>query len=89
MTTTIQVRTEEELKNGSEQVLIALGMDLSVAIRMFLNQVVLRGGLPFEVVLPQPNATTLKAISDSYDRKNIRHASSVSAMLEALDRRDD
>jgi DNA-damage-inducible protein J len=89
MTTTIQVRTEAELKRRSEKVLNELGMDLSGAIRVFLNQVVLRGGLPFEVALPQPNAATLKAISDSYNRKNIGRASSVASMLDEFEKSAD
>jgi DNA-damage-inducible protein J len=88
-TTTIQVRTEDDLKMHAEKVLSALGLDLSSAIRVFLNQVVLRGGLPFEVALPQPNALTLEAISDSYNKRNIGRASSVAAMVEEFEKDED
>ena len=44
-----------------EAVLRSLGMDMSGAIKVFLRQVVMQGGLPFEVRL-QPNARTLRGI---------------------------
>lgn len=31
-------------------------MDLSTAVRIFMNQVVYSGGIPFEVKLPEKNA---------------------------------
>lgn len=52
---TIQVRVRPEAKSDAESVLSALGMSMSEAINLFLHQVVLKRGLPFEVVLPVEN----------------------------------
>jgi DNA-damage-inducible protein J len=49
---TIHMRIEPELKAGAEAVLNRLGLSTTEAITVFLNQVILTGGLPFEVKLP-------------------------------------
>lgn len=52
-TTSIFARVEPELKEQAEMVLNRLGIPMSNAINIFLRQVVLQNGLPFEVKLPQ------------------------------------
>lgn len=47
-------RVDASLKEQAESILSQLGMPMSSAINIFLNQVVLRRGLPFEVTLPEP-----------------------------------
>lgn len=46
-------RVDTALKEQAEGILSQLGIPMSNAINIFLNQVVLRRGLPFEVTLPQ------------------------------------
>ena len=46
------VRVDTSLKEQAESILSQLGVPMSSAITIFLNQVVLRRGLPFEVTLP-------------------------------------
>ena len=45
-------RVDASLKEQAESILTQLGMPMSSAINIFLNQIVLRRGLPFEVTLP-------------------------------------
>ncbi|MBQ7276248.1 MAG: type II toxin-antitoxin system RelB/DinJ family antitoxin [Bacilli bacterium] len=47
--TVLQIRVDEELKNNANMVLEDIGLDLSTAIRMFLNKTVALNGLPFEI----------------------------------------
>jgi DNA-damage-inducible protein J len=47
--TVLQIRVDEELKNNANMVLEDIGLDLSTAIRMFLNKTVALSGLPFEI----------------------------------------
>lgn len=54
MTTTLQIRIDEELKQQATKVYEDLGMDLSTAIRVFLRRSVSINGMPFELV----NGTT-------------------------------
>lgn len=55
----LQVRVEDDLKNQSAEILDALGIDLSTAVRMFLKKVVLERGIPFDTRIDE---TTLKGI---------------------------
>ncbi|NLP18748.1 MAG: type II toxin-antitoxin system RelB/DinJ family antitoxin [Firmicutes bacterium] len=48
-TTSIFARVELEVKEQAEMVLNKLGIPMSNAINIFLRQVVLQNGLPFEV----------------------------------------
>ncbi len=61
-TSTITTRIEPELKRNAETVLQRLGVNTTDAITMFLSQVVLHRGLPFDVRLP--NAVTRAAIAE-------------------------
>ena len=47
--TVLQIRVDEELKNNANMVFEDIGLDLSTAIRMFLNKAVTLNGLPFEI----------------------------------------
>ena len=51
-TTTLNLRVNPELKQDAESVLKRLGIPMSTAVDMFLNQIVLVGGIPFSVTLP-------------------------------------
>ena len=52
-TSTVFARVEPELKEQAEQVLSQLGIPMSNAVSMFLRQVVLQRGIPFEMKLPK------------------------------------
>jgi len=60
--TTVQVRVDEQTKAQAKKVLDALHLTMSEAICLFLRQVVLQEGLPFEVRVP--NKRMRKAIAD-------------------------
>ena len=49
----IRTRIDPELKEASEHILHQLGLSTAEAIRLFLAQVTLRNGLPFDVTLPK------------------------------------
>ena len=49
----IYTRVEPELKEQVEQVLSKLGIPMANAINLFLYQVVLQDGIPFDVKLPK------------------------------------
>jgi len=62
----IHARVEPDLKNETEQTLKALGLNMTQAITLFLQQVKIQNGLPFEVKLP--NAQTQKALCELEQR---------------------
>ena len=59
-TTNINIRTNSELKAKSQAVLTDLGLDMSTAINVFLNQVVYRQAIPFEIAKPSAKSKTAK-----------------------------
>lgn len=65
--TTLNIRIEENIKNKANKTLSSLGLDMSSAVKMFLNQVITENGLPFT---PTKNMATIKAKWD----KEIVHA---------------
>ena len=51
-TSNVFARVEPELKEQAEMVLAQLGIPLSNAIGLFLRQIVMQRGIPFEMKLP-------------------------------------
>ncbi|MCF6464917.1 type II toxin-antitoxin system antitoxin, RelB/DinJ family [Clostridium sp. Cult2] len=51
-TTNLYIRLEPELKEQAELVLSQLGIPMSNAVNMFLKQVVMQRGIPFDIKLP-------------------------------------
>ena len=54
----INIRTDSEIKLKAQSVLADLGLDLTTAINVFLNQVVYTQAIPFEI--KKANAKTAK-----------------------------
>ena len=59
--TVVRARVSSSLKEDTEKVFDSLGLTTTEAIRMFLAQVRLRGGLPFDVVIPKDNTDILRS----------------------------
>lgn len=53
-TNNLHIRIDPVIQKKAEKILRKLGMSIPDAVTIFLNQVGLKGGLPFEVVLPEP-----------------------------------
>ncbi len=52
-TSNVYIRIEPDVKEQAEDILFALGLSASSAVNMFLKQVILHRGIPFEVKLPR------------------------------------
>jgi len=61
-TDTVYMRIDPRLKANAEAVLSALGLSPNEAINIFLNQVVLQKGLPFEIKIPQISKAEAQAV---------------------------
>jgi len=68
-TTMIHARIEPNLKQEAEAMLSSLGLNMTQAITLFLQQVRFQRGLPFEVKLP--NATTEAIMKEVLEGKNV------------------
>lgn len=52
-TATLNLRVNPTVKERAEEVLSRLGVPMSTAIDMYLNQISLTGGIPFAITLPK------------------------------------
>lgn len=50
---TLNLRVNPTVKEMAEEILSRLGLPMSTAINMYLNQIILTGGIPFAVSLPK------------------------------------
>lgn len=64
-TSNIFARVEPEVKEQAERVLEQLGIPMSNAIGLFLRQVVLQRGIPFEMKLPKNKPTSFSDLTDA------------------------
>lgn len=61
----INIRVEDSVKKNAEAIYNELGLNMSVAINLFLKKCISENGIPFELKIP--NAQTLKAIQEVED----------------------
>ena len=59
----LHIRVDDDIKEQATEVLSALGMSMSDAVRLFLRRVVIDQAFPLE--LKVPNAETLAAMEES------------------------
>ena len=76
----IRARVELELKQEAESVLNRLGLSASDAIRLFYRQVVLQQGLPFQVVITNPE--TLEALEEIRNKSILKRARNADDLFE-------
>ncbi|MDA8388709.1 MAG: type II toxin-antitoxin system RelB/DinJ family antitoxin [Nitrospiraceae bacterium] len=81
-TAMITTRVDPGLKTDAEKVLRELGISTTEAINLFLSQVRLRKGLPFDVKIP--NKATLKAMRDAEERRDLTESENAEDMFRKL-----
>lgn len=64
-TSNIFARVEPEIKEQAENVLTQLGIPMSNAIGIFLRQVVIHNGIPFDMKLPGKTPLSYNALTES------------------------
>ncbi|MBD5646381.1 MAG: type II toxin-antitoxin system RelB/DinJ family antitoxin [Desulfovibrio sp.] len=87
-TSSMNIRMDSGIKKQAQELFAALGLDMSTAVNIFLRQAIQRQGLPFEVVLREPNAETLEAKEEVEAMKrapdNHRSYKNSNAMMKEL-----
>lgn len=71
-TDTLHIRVEPSVKQRAEKTLNDLGLSITDAINVFLTQVILNDGIPFEIRKPKFNNETMQAIEDCKERKEFK-----------------
>ncbi len=64
-TSSIHVRVEPEVKEQVEKILVTLGMTSAEAINIYLKQIILNNGIPFQIKAPQFSDEMLDAIKEA------------------------
>ncbi|WP_304511790.1 type II toxin-antitoxin system RelB/DinJ family antitoxin [Desulfobacula sp.] len=82
-TTTIQTRVDPIVKNNAQIILKKLNISMSEAISMYLSQITLHNGIPFELKIP--NEVTAKTLKDAEAGKNVHKVDSVDELFKELD----
>lgn len=81
-TATIRARIEPRLKQEVDKLFKEMGLTTTEAINLFYHQVMLRKGLPFNIVIP--NETTEKVFKDTDLRRNLIRCEDVDDMFDKL-----
>lgn len=68
-TANLYARIEPDVKEQAETILTALGIPASNAINIFYKQIILHGGLPFDVKLPHPVPDMSRMTKEEIDKE--------------------
>ena len=79
--TTINIRIEDALKTKAAKTLEKLGLDMSSAVKLFLNQVIAEQGLPFT---PSRNPKAIRAQWDADVADALKNGKRYNSAKEAL-----
>ena len=82
-TAMITARVEPELKAEAEKVLNRLGISTTDAISLFLSQVRLRKGLPFDVKIP--NRETRRAMKEADEGNGLHRYESLDDFFKKME----
>jgi len=79
---TIQARIDPSVKNKAQRILNKLNISMSEAVSIFLTQVSLTNGIPFEIKIP--NNLTEETLRKSENGEDLHEVSDVNQLLEEL-----
>ncbi|MBQ8292363.1 MAG: type II toxin-antitoxin system RelB/DinJ family antitoxin [Bacilli bacterium] len=61
----INIRVDKEIKEKCEKIYESLGINMSIAINLFLNQTIRANGIPFEIKAPNIEETKIDGNNDT------------------------
>ena len=80
---TIQARINPEIKREAQRILSRLHISMSEAIAVYLTQITLHKGIPFDIKIP--NDLTAKTLKESKQGKNLHRVDNVNDLFKELD----
>lgn len=69
MRQTTSIKLDPTVKQEAQEIFTTLGLTLGEAVNLFLNQVRLRKGIPFDIEIP--NAKTQQILQEIREGKNV------------------
>ena len=82
-TAVIQTRINPEIKAKAQKILNKLNMSMSEAISVYLTQITLHKGIPFEIKIP--NELTARVLKNSEADKELHTVESPDDLFKELD----
>jgi DNA-damage-inducible protein J len=80
---TISAPIDPELKRETEEIFERLGVTLPEAIHLFLTEVKLHNGFPFELKIP--NEETRQALAEAENKETMGHFHTVNDLFKDLE----
>ncbi|AFC72518.1 DNA-damage-inducible protein J [Rickettsia rhipicephali str. 3-7-female6-CWPP] len=80
----IRLRVSADIKIEAEEIFKQMGMTMSEAMRMFLNQCINSGGLPFKPHIKIPNEKTIKTFEDTDKQIGLTISNNTKEMFNKL-----
>ena len=82
-TAVIQTRVDPAVRQHAKTILKKLNISMSEAISMYLSQITLHNGIPFELKIP--NDITVKTLMDAENGNDLHTVDSVDDLFQELD----
>ncbi len=82
-TATIQTRVDPIIKQKAQMILKKLNISMSEAVSIYLSQITLHNGIPFEVRIP--NEVTAKTLIDAENGKKVNKVQSLDILFQELE----
>ncbi|MBO5004082.1 MAG: type II toxin-antitoxin system RelB/DinJ family antitoxin [Clostridia bacterium] len=87
-TSSMHIRVEQKIKEEVESILKTLGMTTTEAINIYLRQIILNSGIPFEIKTPRFSDEMLEAIAEAEEMEkhpeNYKSFNTVEEFMEDL-----
>ena len=87
-TSSLHIRIEPQIKERAEKILNGLGMTAAEAINIYLRQIILNVGIPFEIKAPDFDEDLLEALEEAEKMEkhpeNYKKYHSVKELMEGL-----
>jgi len=83
-TETIQIRVDHNTKRQATQILESLRLNMSEAIKIYLQQIILNKGIPFEIKVPSRQSRKIMAEVDA--GKGLHEFADADELLKELNR---
>lgn len=83
-TSVIQARIDPVVKAEAQEVLDTLNISMSEAISMYLTQITLYRGIPFEMKIP--NELTAQTLRNTEEGRDLHRVSSLDELFSELER---
>jgi len=85
-TSSLNIRLDPDIKSTADGIFSQFGITVADAVNIFLHKSIMVGGLPFDMILPKPNAATIAAMHEADDIITGRvQARSYSSFQEMVD----